>query len=228
MESNKTSQEPDKSRLERWESFLDDKVEPGLWGMRHLAILSVLVSLCVSIIWLGLMLVEFTHLVKLLGDIGSSGWKITVIKTSVEAIDAVLMASIFMVFTYGIYELFISEIGLPGKYSGSKKDAEYQKIKGQILKIDDIDHLKSKLGKLILMVLIVKLFSYGLSLDINVSATEAEDVTYALDAMLKLGGVLVMIALTLFLSHSSVQINIHRGREPDRKAVDRPAGPYDF
>ncbi len=227
MESKKTSQAPDKSHLERWESFLDSKVEPALWGLRHLAILSVLVSLCVSVIWLGLMLVEFTHLVRLLGDIGSSSWKITVIKTSVEAIDAVLMASIFMVFTYGIYELFISEIGLPGKYSG-KKGAEYQKIKGKILKIDDIDHLKSKLGKLILMVLIVKLFSYGLSLDINVSATKAEDVTYALDAMLKLGGVLVMIALTLFLSHSSVQINIHRDREPDRKRVDRPAGPYDF
>ncbi|MBA1445743.1 MAG: YqhA family protein [Chromatiales bacterium] len=228
MGQNKTSKEPKKSFLESWEDFLDRKIEPGLWGMRHLAILSVLVSLFVSIVWLLLMLVEFTHLVRLLGDIGSSGWKITVIKTSVEVIDAVLMASIFMVFTYGIYELFISEIGLSGKHRGSEKDAEYQKIKGKILKIDDIDHLKSKLGKLILMVLIVKLFSYALSLDINVSGKEAADVMHALDAMLKLGGVLVMIALTLFLSHSSVQINIHRSKEPDRKRDEGPNGPSDF
>ncbi|CZE47305.1 YqhA family protein [Campylobacter geochelonis] len=65
----------------------------------------------------------------------------------VGAIDLYLMALVLFIFSFGIYELFISEIE-PMKASKQS----------QVLEIKSLDQLKDKIGKVIIMVLIVNFF----------------------------------------------------------------------
>jgi uncharacterized membrane protein YqhA len=57
------------------------------------------------------------------------------------------MAIVMFIFSFGLYELFISEID-PAKRKGASK----------ILEIHSLDELKDKLAKVIVMVLIVNFF----------------------------------------------------------------------
>ncbi|MSN95780.1 YqhA family protein [Campylobacter sp. FMV-PI01] len=65
----------------------------------------------------------------------------------VGAIDLYLMALVLFIFSFGIYELFISEIE-PMKLSKHSK----------VLEVKSLDQLKDKIGKVIVMVLIVNFF----------------------------------------------------------------------
>jgi len=65
----------------------------------------------------------------------------------IGAIDLYLMAIVMFIFSFGLYELFISEID-PAKRNGASK----------ILEIHSLDELKDKLAKVIVMVLIVNFF----------------------------------------------------------------------
>lgn len=194
------------------ECLFNERFESVFWDFRYLSIISVFVSFVVALLWFAAMLVDLIHMV-VAG--GKYLWVVLghdvvfkhpcnieslvcarndLVYYSVEAIDAVLMAAIFLVFTYGLYELFISKI----KTQNDTDDD--QRIRGKILKIKDIDELKGKLVQLILMVLIVKMFYYGLTVELQPEGEPVE-----LDDLLKLGGVVLMIALALFFSHSSVR-----------------------
>jgi uncharacterized membrane protein YqhA len=65
----------------------------------------------------------------------------------IGAIDLYLMAVVMFIFGFGLYELFISEIDVAKKQGASK-----------ILEIHSLDELKDKLGKVIVMVLVVNFF----------------------------------------------------------------------
>ena len=65
----------------------------------------------------------------------------------VGAIDLYLMALVLYIFSFGIYELFISEIT---QLKQSKQN--------KVLEVHSLDELKDKLGKVIVMVLIVNFF----------------------------------------------------------------------
>lgn len=79
----------------------------------------------------------------------------------IGAIDLYLMAVVMFIFGFGLYELFISEIDVAKKKGVSK-----------ILEIHSLDELKDKLGKVIVMVLVVNFFqrvlftTYSGSLDL--------------------------------------------------------------
>lgn len=65
----------------------------------------------------------------------------------VGAVDLYLMAIVMLIFAFGLYELFISDID-PAKASKSSK----------VLEIHSLDELKDKLAKVIVMVLVVSFF----------------------------------------------------------------------
>jgi uncharacterized membrane protein YqhA len=65
----------------------------------------------------------------------------------IGAVDLYLMAVVMFIFAFGLYELFISEIDVAKRHRTSK-----------ILEIHSLDELKDKLGKVIVMVLIVNFF----------------------------------------------------------------------
>jgi uncharacterized membrane protein YqhA len=65
----------------------------------------------------------------------------------IGAVDLYLIAVVMFIFSFGLYELFISEIDEAENEKGSK-----------ILAISSLDQLKDKIAKVIIMVLVVNFF----------------------------------------------------------------------
>jgi len=89
------------------------------------------------------------------------------------------MAVVMFIFGFGLYELFISEIDVAKKQGASK-----------ILEIHSLDELKDKLGKVIVMVLIVNFFQRVLF----TSYSGAQD-------LLLFAGSILALALALYFLH---------------------------
>lgn len=105
----------------------------------------------------------------------------------ISSVDIYLFAMVLIIFGMGIYELFISKIDPVER----KADA-----RPTWLQVSSIDDLKSSLGKVILMVLIVNFFKYT----IRVNFESSLDLLY-----LAIGVVLVSLALFIAnKSHGSV------------------------
>lgn len=65
----------------------------------------------------------------------------------IGAVDLYLIAVVMFIFSFGLYELFISDIDQANGKNGSK-----------LLAIDSLDQLKDKIAKVIVMVLVVNFF----------------------------------------------------------------------
>jgi uncharacterized membrane protein YqhA len=100
----------------------------------------------------------------------------------VEVVDGYLLATVMLIFSLGLYELFISDID----------QAHGSKASSKILVITSLDDLKSRLAKVILMILIVTLFQEA----INMKLTTPLDLVY-------LGASIALIALALYFSHAA-------------------------
>ncbi|NPA88051.1 YqhA family protein [Caminibacter pacificus] len=98
----------------------------------------------------------------------------------IGAVDLYLIAVVLLIFSFGIYELFISEID----------DAENSEIGAKILAIHSLDELKDKLGKVVVMVLIVSFFKKVIHMDFNTPLS-----------MLYLAGSILALALALYFMH---------------------------
>lgn len=98
----------------------------------------------------------------------------------VEVVDGYLLATFLLIFGFGLYELFISDIDI----------AKGEKAASKILVIETLDDLKARLAKVVLMILIVRIFEQVLHLKVS-SALE----------LLMVAGCLVGIGLALWLSH---------------------------
>lgn len=109
----------------------------------------------------------------------------------VEVVDGYLLATVMLIFSLGLYELFISDID----------QAHGSKASSKILVIENLDDLKGRLAKVILMILIVTLFEEALNLKIE----------NPLD-LLYLGASIALVALSLYLSHAAEAVG-HAGAE---------------
>lgn len=103
----------------------------------------------------------------------------TLVMVVVEILDTFLLGAILLIFAFGLYELFINNLAA----------AEKSKVGGKILVISSIDSLKSKLGKVILMMLIIKLFSYFIEMK-----------PQSMIELLYMGLIIVFVALALMLT----------------------------
>lgn len=100
----------------------------------------------------------------------------------VEVVDGYLLATVMLIFSLGLYELFISDID----------QAHGSKASSKILVINSLDDLKSRLAKVILMIMIVTLFEHTLTMHL----ASALDLVYV-------GLSIALIALALYLSHAA-------------------------
>ncbi len=100
----------------------------------------------------------------------------------VEVVDGYLLATVMLIFSLGLYELFISDID----------QAHGSKASSKILVINNLDDLKSRLAKVILMIMIVTLFEEA----INMHISQPIDLIY-------MGGSIALIALALYWSHAA-------------------------
>lgn len=97
----------------------------------------------------------------------------------IGAVDLYLMAVVMLIFSFGLYELFISEIEQMKNSSASK-----------VLEIHSLDQLKDKLAKVIVMVLVVSFFQRVLHTQYN-GAQE----------MLYFAGSILALAIALYYLH---------------------------
>jgi uncharacterized membrane protein YqhA len=118
----------------------------------------------------------------------------------VEVVDGYLLAIVMLIFSLGLYELFISDIG---QAHGSKSSSK-------ILVISNLDDLKSRLAKVILMILIVTLFEEALNMKLNTPL----DLVY-------LGASIALIALALYLTHVSEHGVSPKPEDKERTTEDR-------
>ncbi len=108
----------------------------------------------------------------------------------VEVVDGYLLATVLLIFSLGLYELFISDID----------QAHGSKASSKILVISSLDDLKSRLAKVIIMILIVTLFEQALNMKVNAPID-----------LLYMGGAIALIALALYLTHGAE----HTGSEEE-------------
>ena len=74
-----------------------------------------------------------------------------------EIVDGYLFAAIMIIFSFGLYELFISRI----------EAAERSEFAPRLLLIRTLDDLKERLAKVVFLILIVRYFEYALQSEIG-------------------------------------------------------------
>ena len=121
-----------------------------LWNSRLGVLLAVVFGILSSLVLFVIGSMEIWHTV--LGNIGTHSDYSQILIGIISGIDLYLIGIVLMIFSFGIYELFISKIEIARLH----KDLS-------ILDIGSLDELKNKLLKVIIMVLIVSFFRSILS-----------------------------------------------------------------
>lgn len=135
--------------------------EKILWNSRFITILPVIFGLIGAVVLF--LIASYDILSVLIGSfkylflgIKELDLHSDVVGKIVGAIDLYLMALVLFIFSFGIYELFISEIE-------EMKSSKHSRV----LEVHSLDQLKDKIGKVIIMVLIVNFFQRVLHANFN-------------------------------------------------------------
>ncbi|MDC9714895.1 MAG: YqhA family protein [Gammaproteobacteria bacterium] len=134
--------------------------EKLLWGSRLMVLIAVISSLLLSLVLFVVTAIDVGALLIHAGDyLGATtevrrSLKIEMIAHMVGSIDGFLLATILLIFALGLYELFVGDID----------DAKNNEKSAKVLDISSLDDLKSKLAKVILMILVVTFFEVSLSM----------------------------------------------------------------
>ncbi len=133
--------------------FLEKMFEMFLWNTRFVVLLSVVFGLICSVI---LFCVASADVVKVLqycyehfvhGVSGADLFHETILISIIRTVDLYLIGVVLLIFSFGMYELFISKVDIA---QGSSEV--------EALQVTSLDQLKHKLTNVIIIVLIVKFF----------------------------------------------------------------------
>lgn len=126
--------------------------EKSLWSSRFLVMLPVIFALFGAAILFIVASVDIWNITVKTVDVyvnhaHPDHFHEEVVSAIIGSVDLYLIAIVMLIFSFGIYELFISNI-----------DAADDKQSSKILEINSLDDLKDKLAKVIVMVLVVSFF----------------------------------------------------------------------
>jgi uncharacterized membrane protein YqhA len=185
--------------------WLEMLFEGTLWRCRYVIVVAVVASMAAGLAVFYIATVDVVYLVFHVLHYADPGLSeearmtlhdITVGHV-VEVVDGYLLGTVMLIFSLGLYELFVSDID----------EAHGSRASSKILFIEDLDDLKGRLAKVILMILIVTLFEEA----IKMQMTEPLDLLY-------LGAGIALIGLALYLTHASESYNGrekgHQGTKP--------------
>ena len=130
--------------------------ESFLWRSRLLVILAVISSLIGALALLVAGLLEV--LIPLLKFFKTFDYEVLskkLVASAIASIDMFLIATFLLIFALGLYELFISKIDVAEKVPRSSK----------VLFITNLEDLKTKLGRVVIMVLIVTFFKQAIDME---------------------------------------------------------------
>jgi uncharacterized membrane protein YqhA len=132
--------------------MMEKLFEAAIWRSRFIVLLAVIFGLLGAIvlfvvasmdIW-GVATYTFTTIVT---HAHPEDFHEDIVAGIIGAVDLYLIAVVMFIFSFGIYELFISDIDEASGKNGN-----------QILAIHSLDQLKDKIAKVIVMVLVVNFF----------------------------------------------------------------------
>ncbi|MHB1301425.1 MAG: YqhA family protein [Burkholderiales bacterium] len=164
--------------------------EAALWRSRYVVIFAVMASMIAGFAMFYMATVDVIYLVAHIVHYADPDMTVAARKVLhedtithiVEVVDGYLLATVMLIFSLGLYELFISDID----------EAKGEARSSRILVIESLDDLKARLAKVILMILIVTLFKEAIKVNIETP----------LD-LLYLGGAIALVGLALYFSHAS-------------------------
>jgi len=160
---------------------LERAFENLLWHSRLLVIIAVIASLVASLfLFLAGVYEVFLPLFKLFKEGADPSFQKKLLGAVITSLDLFLIATFLIIFSLGLYELFVSKID----------PAEKDERSSRILIVKNLEDLKTKLGKIIVMVLSVFFFKQALGFEF----TRASDFFF-------FGLGVVGISLALYLSH---------------------------
>ena len=133
----------------------EGKFESILWNSRYVVILAVILSVLASITLFIIGSWDIVHAIVFQNPItnDSINQNNNLLFKIISSIDIFLIGIVLLIFGFGVYELFISEI-----------DIAKDKFSDSTLKIRTLDQLKNKIIKVVIIVLIVKFFEKILKL----------------------------------------------------------------
>lgn len=161
--------------------------EKILWNTRFVVVLAVISSLVGMFLLFALATMDMAHLIwefieyAFLG-VPKEDFHVTAVAHIITAVDDFLLATVLLIFALGLYELFINKLDI----GESKGDAS------NILLIRSLDDLKDRLGKVVLMILVVAFFK-------NVMYVSFDDPLN----ILYMGAGILLVSLALYFSNKS-------------------------
>tara|TARA_R110000772_G_scaffold247958_1_gene361907 strand:+ start:379 stop:897 length:519 start_codon:yes stop_codon:yes gene_type:complete len=169
--------------------MIEKVFETLLWNSRFVVVVAVIVSLITAFAMFYMASVDAFYLISHLGEyispdlVGEArkDFRAETVTHVVEVIDGYLLATVLLIFSLGLYELFISKI----------EQAENSETASSVLAINSLDDLKTRLGRVIIMILIVNFFEHAISMDFHGSLE-----------LLALAGGIALIGVTLYLTHA--------------------------
>jgi len=182
-------------RLVRRTKTIESAFERGLWSSRYAVMLAVIASMTAAMAMFFVATVDVTNIALRLpgyvaivlhsGKLDAAEAQHEALRTQtivhvVEVIDGYLLATVLLLFAFGLYGIFISRIDV----------AERNKLGQRLLIIHNLDDLKDRLAKVVILILIVKFFENALKTEF----VKPPDLAY-----LAVG--VALLALALFLSH---------------------------
>ncbi len=157
--------------------------ESFLWKSRLLVLLAVVSSLVASfVLFIAGLLEILLPLVKLFKTLDYTIFQKKLLASAIASIDMFLIATFLLIFSLGLYELFVSKIDV----------AENDPKSSKVLFINNLEDLKTKLGRVVIMVLIVVFFKHAVDMEYK----EPLDLLF-----LSLGS--MGIALALYFTHKN-------------------------
>ena len=190
IQGSSRSQGPHPTRV------LERSAQALLWNGRWLFAFAALACLLIAVVLLWISMVDTWHVLHLAvaytqavsDGTAAKPTRVELVGESIKALDGFLLAMAMLIFSLGIYELFVSEID----------QARAHALSGRILLIRSLDDLKSRLGKVILVIMVVTLFEAILEFHVQ----------SALD-LLGVATAIVLAAAALYLSHLGGSENGH-------------------
>ncbi len=164
---------------------MQDFLEKLLWNSRYLTLLAVwscvvgMALLFISSAWdMGQLLIEFIRVY--FGGHEVEHFHVIIVSHVITAVDDFLLAMVLLIFALGVYELHIGKIAC----------ARGAENAGNILQVASLDDLKDRLGKVILMILIVAFFKQVL----HVTFDNPLNILY-------MGGGILLVSLAGYFGH---------------------------
>lgn len=169
--------------------------ERALWNSRLVVLVAVI---CCVLLALGTFYVATVDVMYLLsgllgyasptlGPDGREALREATATGIVKAVDGYLIATILLIVALGLYELFINKIDVAAR----------SQISPRLIQVRDLDDLKDRIAKLILLVLVIEFFQQALKLKYE----NALDLVYLAIGILFIGGALYLSGPRAARSH---------------------------